>query len=681
VLLRLSRTHNRERNDAPPPIALTANDDDHAYLFVRPIAHEKSAGSYTDKPSTQARLIADEEYAMRDVTTGWMKATMGESIARWRIVAGGLFPHKEALAAAAPEAVPVAAEAPAAAPPTSVLARRSAWLPRVRAALPRRLTPEWGIALLATALSIGFFAWYAHQGQTLAYSDAISHMMIARRVFFSRTPGLAQLGSVWLPLTHMLMLPFIWWDALFYSGLAGALPSMAGYVLGAVYLYRLARMVFDSVPAGVLAALAFMLNPNTLYMQSTPMTEVPMIGLAIIATYYAVRWARDFDARDLVKCAATTAAATLVRYDAWSLAVALGAILALIAWRRFGWRSAEANSLLFGALAFSGCVAWLIYQQIIVGNAFDFANGPYSAEKQQHNILTLGGLPTKWNPVLSLHIYSQVVLDTVSLPVLAIAAIGLLIWLLRSRWEAHKFPVVALLMPFVFNWYALVRGNSVLHTPEIVVAGAHNYFNVRYGMMMLPAIALFYAYFATWKRPVVLALATLVLVLGVSGTWFSTTYTLLDPLALPTHAARANNQEAAWLAAHCTAGPTLISESVFEVPIFYSHVPLSHFLTNASSLQFQQAMEHPERSAKCLVMEPDSVTYEPVWEGLHSRQDWRPYFKLVAQFDSALFYQRIAAPAQATGVAPTRTDAFSQSGGSSARMATIHLDPDTRRPT
>ncbi|HEV2237380.1 MAG TPA: hypothetical protein VGR57_12030, partial [Ktedonobacterales bacterium] len=157
-------------------------------------------------------------------------------LARWRILAGTrsagrITPPLAAILA--PERVaPAASEAVAP-------AVRFPWLARARAALPRRLTPEWAIALLATALSIGFFAWYAHQGQTLAYGDAVDHMMIARRVFFSRTPGLAQLGTVWLPLTHMLMLPFIWWDALFYTGLAGALPSMVAYVVGAVYLYRL----------------------------------------------------------------------------------------------------------------------------------------------------------------------------------------------------------------------------------------------------------------------------------------------------------------------------------------------------------------------------------------------------------------------------------------------------------
>ena len=74
----------------------------------------------------------------------------------------------------------------------------------------------------------------------LLYGDAVAHLHIARRLFDSRTPGFRQLGSVWLPLPHLLLMPFVqkmsWWQ----SGVAAALPSMACYVAACVGLYRLA---------------------------------------------------------------------------------------------------------------------------------------------------------------------------------------------------------------------------------------------------------------------------------------------------------------------------------------------------------------------------------------------------------------------------------------------------------
>jgi hypothetical protein len=577
---------------------------------------------------------------------------MQTELPRWRVIArlddaGPLWRVHRAAASTAPAApltaprrspvtVPLLEQAPA---PPEPPAHRASRLVRLR--LPRRLSPEVWVALLATVLSVSFYVWYAHQGLTLAYADSISHMMIARRVLFSRTPGLAQLGTVWLPLTHMLMLPFIWWDALFYSGLAGSLPSMVAYVLGAVYLYRLANLAFESVSTGVIAALVFVLNPSTLYMQSTPMTELPLMALAIITIYYATRWARTFAAPDLVKCAAATFAATLVRYDAWALAGGLCVLLLLVAWRRGGWQLAEANILLYGTFALAGCVAWLIYQQVIVGNAFDFLTGPYSAERQQRSFFATTKLPTLHNPLLSLRVYSQATVDTVSWPILIVALIGLAIWLVRARARMHSLLLFALLVPFAFNWYSLVRGSSVLETPEIPFVGVHTYFNERYGMMMVPAVALFFAFAVTQVRLAALPSGGLIAVLAITGTLNATPYALQDPLVGANRVATAQLQEGAWLATHCAHGTTLISESGFEIALFYSHVPLSKFITNASDMQFQQAIAHPENMANCVAMDAKASTFEPVWEALHTRTDWQEHFKLAAQFGTASFYQRI----------------------------------------
>ncbi|HEX5569889.1 MAG TPA: glycosyltransferase family 39 protein, partial [Ktedonobacterales bacterium] len=204
---------------------------------------------------------------------------------------------------------------------------------------------EAGIALLGVILSIGFYTWYAEQGLTLAYGDAISHMSIAYRVFASRDPGLAQLGAVWPPLNHIFMLPFVWNQTLYRSGLGGTIPSMIAYVVAAVYTYRTGAFVFGSWKSGMVAALTLMLNPSILYMQATPMSEMDLICFAVVAVYYACRWSVTLEAPDLTKCAAAVAAGTLIRYDGWALAVALLVIVVAIAWLKRGRLFAEASAL------------------------------------------------------------------------------------------------------------------------------------------------------------------------------------------------------------------------------------------------------------------------------------------------------------------------------------------------
>ena len=81
------------------------------------------------------------------------------------------------------------------------------------------------VAQLAACVSFISFAYYFQHNGLLLYGDAVAHINIARRVFDSRTPGLLQLGTVWLPLPHLLMMPFArnmeWWQ----NGMAGAWPS------------------------------------------------------------------------------------------------------------------------------------------------------------------------------------------------------------------------------------------------------------------------------------------------------------------------------------------------------------------------------------------------------------------------------------------------------------------------
>src|ERR1700688_4852486 len=88
------------------------------------------------------------------------------------------------------------------------------------------------LAWLATCVSVFSFFSYLRYGDVLLYGDAVAHINIARRVFDSRTPGLLQLGTVWLPLPHLLMIPFLLSDGWWQSGIGGSIPSLMAFVLG-----------------------------------------------------------------------------------------------------------------------------------------------------------------------------------------------------------------------------------------------------------------------------------------------------------------------------------------------------------------------------------------------------------------------------------------------------------------
>src|SRR5713101_5574277 len=106
--------------------------------------------------------------------------------------------------------------------------------------IARRLLHPKDAVLAATTIaaagaSVASYLYFLHRHATLAYPDAVSHLLIARRVIDASTPGVAQLGAVWLPLPHLLSLPLIWVNAWYYSGFAGSLISMLAYVLTVRY--------------------------------------------------------------------------------------------------------------------------------------------------------------------------------------------------------------------------------------------------------------------------------------------------------------------------------------------------------------------------------------------------------------------------------------------------------------
>ena len=183
------------------------------------------------------------------------------------------------------------------------------------------------------ALSAGAVIWSWQHGAMLNYGDAVAHLHIARRVFDSHRPGLSQLGSVWLPLPHLLLMPFVavytWWA----NGIAGMIPSALAYLAGCAGIYRLARHWLSPV-AAALALAFFATNPNLLYLQTTAMTEPLFLCEMIWTVLWLVEWRNSIESdltranRLLCLIAGVLVAAIFTRYDGW--------ILALLAWSGIG---------------------------------------------------------------------------------------------------------------------------------------------------------------------------------------------------------------------------------------------------------------------------------------------------------------------------------------------------------
>ena len=182
------------------------------------------------------------------------------------------------------------------------------------------------------------------------------------------TPGYLQVGTVWLPLPHWLMLPLVRDDAYWRNGMAGAIPSAACFVLAGMFLFWAVRRIFDSPAAAAAATALFALNPNVLYLQSTPMTEPAFWAALMALLYFTVRGSP-------VGAGLAACAATLVRYEGWFLLPFVAVYFLLTAGRR--------RAIVFAVLAGLGPLFWLGHNYYLSGHPLDFFNGPYSARAIQ----------------------------------------------------------------------------------------------------------------------------------------------------------------------------------------------------------------------------------------------------------------------------------------------------------
>ncbi len=333
------------------------------------------------------------------------------------------------------------------------------------------------IALLA-AISFTAARWCFERGYTLYYGDAEAHLNIARRVLDSRTPGPEQLGTVWLPLPHVLLIPFVMKDAWWRNGLAGVIPAAACFVLAGVFLFAAARRAYDSTAAAFAVALVFALNPNMLYLQSTPMTEA-MFAAALAALVWAMLWFRDSQSWiSIVAAGIASSAASLIRYEGWFVIPFAAIILLLLAKQKW-------HALLFGAIAALGPISWLAHNQYYYSNALEFYNGPWSAAAIYARQLAQGmqRYPGDHDWHAALRYYFAASLLVAGVPAIAIGAIGMLATLvLRKALPA----IVILALPVVFYIWSMHSSGTPIFIPTL---WPFSWYNTRYAIAVLPLAA------------------------------------------------------------------------------------------------------------------------------------------------------------------------------------------------
>jgi len=373
--------------------------------------------------------------------------------------------------------------------------------------------------LLATALiaSLTAIFWSATHHAFLLYGDAEAHLHIARRLLDSHRPGLGQLGSVWLPLPHLIIAPFAAVDGWWRDGFAPVIPSALCYLAAVLGLYRLARKWLAPVSSGFAIAL-FAANPNLLYMQTTAMTEPLFLAELIWSVLLVVEWRSALDsparmplsmpgAQYLWPLIGVLVCAVETRYDGWILAFSAWLMMAVTLARRGV--LLQRRFVLASFVLLAAPVSWMVYNAVYFGDWLDFMRGPYSAKAIE--LRTSGGVlpphPGWHNPwVSTLFFWKTSELDSFARGwgwvLLAFSVAGAILLFLRGKNTADRDGksvapalrwTLLLWFPLPFYAYSVSYGSVPIFLP---IWWPHAWYNTRYGMEMLPGFAFAFGFAA-----------------------------------------------------------------------------------------------------------------------------------------------------------------------------------------
>jgi hypothetical protein len=370
------------------------------------------------------------------------------------------------------------------------------------------------LRLTQLAICVSFFAflYYFRHGDLLLYGDAVAHTNIARKVFDSRTPGLLQLGTVWLPLPHVLIIPFVISDSMWQSGVGASIPSLIAYILGTVGIFRLVRGALSMhspaiLPARVAAWFAagiFAANPNLMYMQTTAMTEPLYLAFFIWALVHFREFVQDASVAEqtkntaasssLVKCGFCVAGACLSRYDGWFLGAALCVAAVAVLLHSLDRKMLGSGFAKFVLLAAAMPVLWIAYNAVVYRDPLEFSNGPYSAKGIELKTSVAGSPPHPGthNLIEAANYFvksGELNLANGNWGRLWVLVLLLGIGLAISH-DPRLWPLLLLGIPLPFYTLSIAYGGVPIFIPTW---WPFTRYNVRYGLQFLPAYAVFTA--------------------------------------------------------------------------------------------------------------------------------------------------------------------------------------------
>jgi hypothetical protein len=497
-------------------------------------------------------------------------------------------------------------------------------LGRIRKIINQSIPWSYLVGGLAFTMSSAILAYSLINDKIVAYGDAESHLNISKRVIDSITPGFAQLGGIWLPLPHLMMLPFIWSDYLWRTGLAGAIVSGICYIVSGLFIFKTLRIITKNDIASFVGFLIFALNPNVLYMQSTPMTELPLIMFFVLSNYFFIQFLLD-DSKTMILILSGIFGfcATLSRYDGWFLVLIEAGIIVLMYWRKkANWGKLQGKLIAYATPAFFGIIVWMVWDYLILGDPFYFTNSQFSAKSQQQGWASKGELPSYHNIFSSITYYFVTVLGNVGILVFCMTLIGAIVFLKNGKDKNRFYIFLLLFVPFIFYIVTLFAGQSIIFIPHLTpISFEWRLFNVRYGVVAVPFVAFFSGYL--FYRSKLMGKVIVILLLFMQVLLYTVGYadvlTYKDGTVGLSQSKRMDAE--VWIRNNYDGGKILLDDYSRNMSLVRSGVRMQDIIYLGNKPYYAEALKHPEKYATWIIIQEK----DDMWKNFYRDESRRAY--------------------------------------------------------
>ena len=467
--------------------------------------------------------------------------------------------------------------------------------------------------LLWSAIALSLFSAYlfSSNGFQIAHFDSKGHLLVARRLIDNLTPGFKQIGAFWLPLPHLLYLPLVQNDFLYFQGFAALPVSILCFIATVLILFKLIEKLFDSFVA-FLGSVLYLINPNVLYLQSTPLTENLSILFLVCCSYFFVLFATERKVKYLWIASLLAGLGNLTRYENWGVFACMGLVLLILdlkerrGWKMFLMEEAIITIPSLLAIGLSFWINWYTTGHVYIDVSYKHTDFQ----------------PAQGSFFMAIVVILYTIGNLISYDWIAFILIGGAI-LFRKRFSDPAFLASLILLAPLFLFLWEYRDN---HPTRI-----------RYGLTFLPGCIAFLCYFPARSR----LFAFLFAVFGIYVALFSPfsreyPSQLLQESLRDADVLSLQHDLTNYLREH-DDGQLILASMGDIAPVLYDlKLPVKRYVHEGAKPYWDDALKNPEKVVGWVFLFQD----DQLWNQLHDNLQFHKHFALVGSGGFLELYRR-----------------------------------------